>query len=180
MLIPSLMSSNDGPLSVVRYVYPSNDTFVKWIQTLAVAEILHSLLGLVRAPATTTGLQVASRLLLVWGVVGMFGGEGLLEARGMMGDVVGKGKKATGGYEVHRSNQVAYLGMLVAWAVTECVRYTYFVILLISGAIPKWLSWLRCVISLWDVLGPKVQQLTQVVVGQIQYIFPALSAWHQL
>jgi len=88
-------------------------------------------------------MQVASRLLLVWGIVGMFGGEGLLEAKGAMGDVVGKVKRATGGHEVQRSNQVAYLGMLVAWAVTECVRYAYFVILLSSGAIPKWLSWLR-------------------------------------
>lgn len=41
---------------------------VKWIQTAAVLEILHSLLGWVRSPLTTTLMQVFSRVVLVWGI----------------------------------------------------------------------------------------------------------------
>ena len=38
-------------------------------QTLAGLEVLHSLVGFVRAPVTTTFMQVASRFLVVWGVM---------------------------------------------------------------------------------------------------------------
>lgn len=44
-------------------------TWVKWTQTLAVLEIVHSALGWVRSPLGTTGAQVASRIYTVWGVV---------------------------------------------------------------------------------------------------------------
>ena len=37
------------------------------VQTAAVLEVLHALLGLVNAPVGPTAAQVASRLLLVWG-----------------------------------------------------------------------------------------------------------------
>jgi hypothetical protein len=37
-----------------------------WVQTLAVLEIVHALLGLVRSSIQTTVMQVFSRLLLVW------------------------------------------------------------------------------------------------------------------
>ena len=38
-------------------------------QTAAILEVLHSLVGLVRAPVGTTAMQVASRLWLVWGIL---------------------------------------------------------------------------------------------------------------
>jgi very-long-chain (3R)-3-hydroxyacyl-CoA dehydratase len=38
-------------------------------QTLAILEVVHSAVGLVRAPVVTTAAQVASRLWLVWGVL---------------------------------------------------------------------------------------------------------------
>src|SRR5947208_15090204 len=41
-------------------------------QSLAVLEIAHSVLGLVRASPMTTAMQVGSRLMLVWGVVGAY------------------------------------------------------------------------------------------------------------
>lgn len=43
-----------------------------WVQTAAVLEILHSLFGLVKSPVGTTAMQVASRLLLVWGICTLF------------------------------------------------------------------------------------------------------------
>lgn len=120
-----------APSSNIAPIYASSGNFAKWIQTLALLEVVHSLVGLVRAPVMTTAMQVASRLLLVWGVVGMFGNSmltassTLLETRGM------------------RNNQLAYFGMLIAWSITECIRYLYFVFFLGSGHVPASLSWLR-------------------------------------
>ena len=38
------------------------------VQSFAILEIIHSLLGWVRSPVPTTAMQVASRLILVWGI----------------------------------------------------------------------------------------------------------------
>lgn len=43
----------------------------KYVQTLAVMEVVHAALGLVRSPVGTVASQVASRLWTVWGVVEM-------------------------------------------------------------------------------------------------------------
>ena len=47
-------------------------TVVGWqtavIQSFATLEVIHSLLGWVRSPVPTTAMQVASRLILVWGI----------------------------------------------------------------------------------------------------------------
>lgn len=72
-------------------------------------------IGIVRAPISTTGMQVASRLLLVWGVVNNF---------------------------PFLATSPAYSSMLTAWSVTEVVRYSYFVFTL-SGFQPAFISWLR-------------------------------------
>lgn len=42
------------------------------VQTAAVLEILHVLLGFVRSPLSTTAIQVASRLFSVWGIAACF------------------------------------------------------------------------------------------------------------
>jgi very-long-chain (3R)-3-hydroxyacyl-CoA dehydratase len=42
------------------------------VQTVAVLEVLHVLLGLVRSPLSTTAVQVASRLFSVWGIAAYF------------------------------------------------------------------------------------------------------------
>ena len=42
------------------------------IQTLAVMEVIHSLLGFVRSPLSTTAMQVSSRYFLVWGIANVF------------------------------------------------------------------------------------------------------------
>jgi Protein tyrosine phosphatase-like protein, PTPLA len=66
----------------------------------------------------TTLMQVASRILLVWGI----------------------------GYNFPQvvATSPAYSSMLFAWSVTEVVRYSYFVFFL-GGGVPSWLSWLRWV-----------------------------------
>lgn len=68
-----------------------------------------------RAPISTTGMQVASRLLLVWGIVNNF---------------------------PWLASSPGYSTMLIAWSVTEVIRYSYFVLTL-SGFSPSLISWLR-------------------------------------
>lgn len=94
-------------------------------QSLAILEVLHSLVRLVRAPVMTTAMQVASRLLVVWGILAPFGGE-----------IVG----ATGRTQI---GDYAYLGCVGAWGVTEVIRYGFFAITLSGNAVPAWWTWLR-------------------------------------
>lgn len=43
-----------------------------FVQTFAVLEVLHVLLGWVKSPLATAGMQVSSRLFLIWGVTEQF------------------------------------------------------------------------------------------------------------
>jgi hypothetical protein len=56
-----------GQMDVVGYA--NLGWWVKWTQTLAVLEIVHSAIGWVRSPTGTVAAQVASRIWTVWGVV---------------------------------------------------------------------------------------------------------------
>ncbi|KAF2276315.1 PTPLA-domain-containing protein [Westerdykella ornata] len=98
-------------------VYEQTERYARLVQTGAVLEVVHSLVGLVRAPLLTTLMQVASRLLLVWGV----------------------------GYHFPETTRdsPAYASMLVAWSVTEVVRYSYFVFVLSGQGVPRLWTWLR-------------------------------------
>ncbi|KAF8332058.1 tyrosine phosphatase-like protein [Cantharellus anzutake] len=88
---------------------------VALIQTTAILEVVHSLLGLVRSPFTTTLAQVASRLWTVWGIVERFP-------------------------QTH-SNPL-YALMVIAWCKAEIIRYTFYA-LSILGYEPYSIKWLR-------------------------------------
>lgn len=103
------------PLVGFGQVYRGAGNFTKWTQTLALLEVVHSAVGIVRAPIGTTLMQVSSRLLLVWGIVNNF---------------------------PFVARSAGYSSMLFAWGVTEVVRYGFFVFTL-SGYSPGILSWLR-------------------------------------
>lgn len=153
-------------------IYNQSAKLLRNVQSLAVLEVIHSLIGVVRAPTGTTAIQVASRLLLVWGIVGLFGDSILLES---------KARNAFGiGQERHvRNNQMAYLSMFVAWSITECVRYSYFVLFLRGQGdtpkVPKVLSWLRY--NTFFVLYPIG------ITSEFWLIYQALpfaNAWNQI
>ncbi|KAI1458284.1 PTPLA-domain-containing protein [Annulohypoxylon moriforme] len=111
-----------GPL----LVYPTTGEFCKWTQTLAGMEVLHSLLGVVRAPFFTTLMQVFSRYAIVWGITDLFP------------------ELALGTDSGDNYSSLAYSSMLVAWASTEIIRYSYFALGLSSGGKPPYaLHWLR-------------------------------------
>ncbi|KAG6830808.1 hypothetical protein H0H92_014657 [Tricholoma furcatifolium] len=85
------------------------------VQTFAILEIVHVLLGFVRASLPTTMAQVASRLFLVWGVMEQF-------------------------VEV-RTNPI-FTSMLVSWSLAEVIRYSFFAVTLLGYESPL-LLWLR-------------------------------------
>jgi len=163
LLLPALLTLTPTTLPASPTTLPR----IRWTQTLALLEVLHAALGLVRANPGTTAMQVASRLLLVWGVVYAFGEGGAgghgraWEGMGMGGARAagGAGLFAGGGAAARELQMVgsgtvawAYAGMLLAWCCSEVVRYGYFVVVLAGGKgeggegrVPGWLLWLRLV-----------------------------------
>jgi len=125
-LIPSLLAY-DKLFGLLDALQP----LLAVTQSLAVLEIAHPLLGLVRANPMTTAMQVASRLLLVWGVVGAF--PQIVATTNTFGRAVA-GKNW---------GPLAFAGILTAWGITECVRYGFFVWSVGVGRVPPWLTWLR-------------------------------------
>lgn len=117
----------EQPASIV---YHSTNTLLTWTQTLALLEPLHSLVGVVRAPLLTTVMQVASRFLLVWGIMYPY-------------PQLATDEKFRGSW--------AYCSMVIAWSVTEVVRYAFFAMSL-QGGVPQILKWMRY--NLFFVLYP--------------------------
>jgi len=94
-------------------------TAVGWqtavVQSFAFLEVIHCLLGWVRSPITTTAAQVASRLILVWGIADQ--------------------------YESARYNPI-YASMVLSWSITEVIRYSFYASNRLQSE-PRWLLWLR-------------------------------------
>lgn len=74
-------------------------SLVAFVQSLAILEVVHAALGWVRSPVPTTAIQVASRLFMVWGVSERFAAA---------------------------SGSPWYASMVLAWSVTESVRYPFY------------------------------------------------------
>lgn len=105
------------PLVGFQNVHGGVGEFTKWTQTLALLEVVHSALGLVRSPLPTTVMQVSSRLLLIWAVVNR--------------------------YPSSTASSPFYSSMLLAWSITEVIRYSYFVWNLQGNGVPGLVTWLR-------------------------------------
>lgn len=72
-------------------------------------------IGVVPAPVFTTGMQVASRLFLMWAICWPF---------------------------PNLNGSVFYSSMLCAWSLTEVIRYSSYALKQID-AVPGFLNWLR-------------------------------------
>jgi len=101
----SLLAGEDQS-SIYRKVY--------WLQSIAILEVIHVLLGIVRAELVTTAVQVLSRLqvLLVY-------------------YLVPESRLTVGNYY-----------MLMAWCLVEVVRYPFLGLKTVSAP-PFFLTWLR-------------------------------------
>jgi len=86
------------------------------VQTAAALEVVHAVTGLVKSPIPTAVVQVYSRLFLVWGV--------------------------TEKYEQSRHNPL-YSTMILAWSMTEVIRYAFYTLSLARDTVPGVLVYLR-------------------------------------
>ncbi|KAH8722468.1 tyrosine phosphatase-like protein [Phaeosphaeriaceae sp. PMI808] len=98
-------------------VYNELEAYTRITQSLAGLEVLHSIFGVVRAPLITTLMQVSSRFLLVHLIASPFPST--------------------------TRPSPAYATMLLAWSITEVIRYSYFVFNLSGIGVPKLWTWLR-------------------------------------
>ena len=128
-----LLLSPLGPQTDISSIYDALFPLLRITQSLALLEILHSLFGLVRASVVTTAMQVASRIVVVWGVMHLFSEQ----AVGVENGILGGGEVQLGDW--------GFIGCLGAWGVTECIRYGFFTLQLSGLEAPKWLLWLRYV-----------------------------------
>lgn len=112
------------PLVGTEYASEGVAPFLSGVQSLALLEVVHSAVGLVRSSPITALMQVASRLFLVWGVVRLF--------------------PQTAAHPV-------FSVMVVAWCLAELIRYPYYWTQLRKST-PKWLEWLRY--NLFIILYP--------------------------
>jgi very-long-chain (3R)-3-hydroxyacyl-CoA dehydratase len=127
LLIPTLLV-HDKLQGLLIALFP----LLKFTQTLALLEILHAVFRLVRASPVTTAIQVASRILVVWGVLELY--PQVVETTDIFG------RSAPG----PKGGPLAFAGILLAWGITECIRYGFFVWREGSSQrVPWWLTWLR-------------------------------------
>ncbi|KAJ9657303.1 hypothetical protein H2198_004426 [Neophaeococcomyces mojaviensis] len=127
LLIPALASHNK-----LYGLYDALFQFLRVTQTVALLEVAHAALGLVRASPVTTAMQVASRIMLVWGVLTPF--PQIVATTNAFGRTQ---QGTTGG-------PIALAGCHLAWGITEMIRYGFFVWKEgISDQVPSWLMWLR-------------------------------------
>ncbi|KAF0980008.1 hypothetical protein FDP41_001161 [Naegleria fowleri] len=100
-------------------LYPKIEKPLQLFQTLAVLEIVHSMLGLVSSPIFTTLMQVFSRLFVVWFSLN-------LEHR----------------VKYTETEAMFITSLLVAWCVTEVIRYSFYALKLYDIC-PYIIVWLR-------------------------------------
>ncbi|KAL4352364.1 hypothetical protein GQ457_06G043730 [Hibiscus cannabinus] len=113
-------------------------------QSAAVLEILHGLIGLVRSPVSSTLPQIGSRLYLTWGILWSFP-----EIR----------------------THVLVTSLVISWAITEIIRYSFFGMKEAFGFAPSWHLWLRY--STFLVLYPTG---ISSEVGLIYFTLPYIKA----
>jgi len=93
-------------------------------QSLAILEVLHSMFGIVPSPVFTTGLQVVSRLFVVWGIFAL---------------------------APPSRDQIGFALAVGSWCLVEVPRYSFYALALVStpGYIAKFIRY-----SLFLVLYP--------------------------
>ncbi|XP_025878616.1 very-long-chain (3R)-3-hydroxyacyl-CoA dehydratase PASTICCINO 2A-like isoform X1 [Oryza sativa Japonica Group] len=97
-------------------VYAAVEQHLLFAQTAAIMEILHSIVGLVRSPVSSTLPQITARLFMIWGILRSFP-------------------------EIH--THIFVTSLLISWCITEVTRYSFNGMKESFGFTPSWLLWLR-------------------------------------
>lgn len=114
--LPELYSKSGG-----ADLYGNVIPLLRITQTIALLEVVHAGLGLVRASPAATALQIGGKNLVVWTVMVKFPAIITGSNLGLLG----------------------FLGCVLPWGMSEMIRYGYFVVQLTTGDTPNWLKWLR-------------------------------------
>lgn len=117
LLVLEFVNHKEDPLSAFKTVYSLVQLPLLVFQTAAVLEIFHAAFGIVRSPVFTTAAQVASRLLVVYGALEI-------------------------GHTPSRESWF-FVQMLVAWCLSELIRYSFYALNILAGRPPSALAWLR-------------------------------------
>ncbi|THH13758.1 hypothetical protein EW146_g6511 [Bondarzewia mesenterica] len=139
--IPSFIPTSLVPLykrATSTFTAVGEPTF--YVQSLAILEILHALLGFVRSPLTTTAMQVASRLYLVWYIAARF--DSVSAFSFSASPYFRPSETLAYGERVQARASPFYGSMVLSWSVTEVIRYTFYASSLV-GIEPRVLVWLR-------------------------------------
>ncbi|EIM24202.1 PTPLA-domain-containing protein [Wallemia mellicola] len=102
-------------LSKARTTYFDIGSIVQFVQSIAILEVVHVIIGFVRSPLPTTAMQVASRLYIVYYIAPLF---------------------------VQAQYNFVYTTMIIAWSLTEIIRYSFYTTSLV-GCKSSVLNWLR-------------------------------------
>ncbi|KAF2027958.1 PTPLA-domain-containing protein [Setomelanomma holmii] len=114
-------------------VFDATEQHTRCIQTATLVEIIHSAIGLVKSPVSTTFIQVTTRVIQVWMIWYSF--------------------------PSNTASSYAYETLVFAWSCADAIRYAYLAFN-VHGRCPGWLSWLRYTIFYplypiaWWVLKP--------------------------
>ncbi|KNB45488.1 hypothetical protein JH06_3577 [Blastocystis sp. subtype 4] len=98
---------------------------LKYVQTMAILEIIHSMLRIVRSPVLTTTLQVFSRIMILWGYAN-----------------ISEAAQQSFGIKL----------MVLSWSLVEVPRYLFYIVKTLNIPMPTWLLFLRY--NLFYILYP--------------------------
>ncbi|XP_073437974.1 very-long-chain (3R)-3-hydroxyacyl-CoA dehydratase 1 isoform X2 [Dendrobates tinctorius] len=96
-------------------LYKTIQKTLKFFQTFALLELVHCALGIVRTSVLVTGVQVSSRIFMVWLITNSI---------------------------KQIQNEESVLLFLVVWTVTEITRYSYYTFNLLHH-LPYFIKWAR-------------------------------------
>ncbi|KAM5157761.1 very-long-chain (3R)-3-hydroxyacyl-CoA dehydratase 1 isoform 1-T1 [Mantella aurantiaca] len=105
-------------------LYKTIQKTLKFFQTFALLELVHCALGIVRTSVLVTGVQVSSRIFMVWFITNSI---------------------------KQIQNEESVLLFLIVWTVTEITRYSYYTFNLLNH-LPYFIKWARY--NLFIVLYP--------------------------
>lgn len=128
LLVAPVLQQHDKLYALFRALWPLHPI----AQGVALLEVVHAATGIVRASPVTTAMQVASRILVVFGILFLF--PDIVVKENVFGrDVAGS-----------ESGPIAFTALIFAHGVTEVIRYGFFVYKEgIGEKVPGWLLWLR-------------------------------------
>eukprot|EP00070_Physeter_catodon_P044183 XP_028351077.1 very-long-chain (3R)-3-hydroxyacyl-CoA dehydratase 1 isoform X1 [Physeter catodon] len=109
-------------------LYKSIQKTLKFFQTFALLEIVHCLIGIVPTSVLVAGVQVSSRIFMVWLVTHSIKPEAEPLAKERLG--------------LDIQNEESVVLFLVAWTVTEITRYSFYTFSLLDH-LPYFVKWAR-------------------------------------